>query len=117
MVYGMVQAGWVAPHMGLALSSSLAAYLNAGLLYRGVRKDQSYRPAAGWGRYSLRVIGASIVLAIVLASLPAELVAIEQSIGERVMGLSLLLAAAAAGWFGALLLGGWRPRELLRHSP
>jgi len=41
-------SGLAAPHAGLALSTSLAAFVNAWLLYRGLRRSQVYQPAAGW---------------------------------------------------------------------
>jgi putative peptidoglycan lipid II flippase len=54
------------PHAGLALATSLAAYLNAGLLYRALRRQDAFQPQPGWGRLLLRV-GVSVgVLAAVL---------------------------------------------------
>ena len=38
-------------HVGLALSTSLAAYLNAGLLYRALNKEGVYLPAARLGKF------------------------------------------------------------------
>lgn len=37
-------------HVGLALATSLSAYLNVWLLYRGLRRVGVYRPQPGWGR-------------------------------------------------------------------
>jgi putative peptidoglycan lipid II flippase len=44
------------PHTGLALASSAAAYINAVLLYRGLRKQGTYHPEPGWGRVSRAVL-------------------------------------------------------------
>ena len=38
------------PHTGLALASSVAAYINAGLLFRALLRQGTYRPEAGWGK-------------------------------------------------------------------
>jgi len=37
-------------HAGLALATTLAAALNAALLYRGLRREGVYSPPPGWGR-------------------------------------------------------------------
>ena len=50
-------------HTGLALASSFAAYLNASLLYRGVRKQGAYQPETGWGRVISAVLIASGLMA------------------------------------------------------
>ena len=48
-VVPMVRYGYRAPHAGLALATTLSAFLNAGLLYRGLRRSQVYRPGGDWG--------------------------------------------------------------------
>lgn len=37
-------------HVGLALATALSAYLNAGLLFRGLRRQGVYQPQPGWMR-------------------------------------------------------------------
>ena len=54
------------PHTGLALASSAAAYINAGLLYRTLRRHRVYRPEPGWGRVLLAVLAASAAMVIAL---------------------------------------------------
>ena len=114
-VWAMIKAGWVAPHMGLALSSSLAAYLNAGLLYAGIRRDGSYMPGTGWGKYGLQIGAAVVAMVALLVLWPADTLGMGQSAAVRAGMLLLLVGAAGATWFLALLIFGWRPRELLRH--
>ena len=57
---------WHLGHVGLALATSLSAFLNAGLLYRGLRKSQLYKPMQGWGMYFVRLFLANLSMAIVL---------------------------------------------------
>lgn len=45
---------WQIGHVGLALATSLAAFINAGLLFRGLRRDEVIRFHAGWGELLLR---------------------------------------------------------------
>jgi putative peptidoglycan lipid II flippase len=44
-------------HAGLALATALSAFLNAGLLARGLYREGVLRFQPGWGRYSLTLIG------------------------------------------------------------
>ena len=53
-------------HVGLALATALAAYVNAGLLYRGLRKEGVYRPAQGWWKLLLRYGVANLAMVAVL---------------------------------------------------
>jgi putative peptidoglycan lipid II flippase len=53
-------------HVGLALAISLAAFVNAGLLFRKLRQLDVYRPSPGWLLFLTRVILASAVMGAVL---------------------------------------------------
>jgi len=98
-------------HAGLALASALSAWLNAGLLYRGLRRDGVLVHGPGWGR-----LGAQLGLA--LAAL-AAVVSLGQAppgawVGApwhwRATTLGLWIAAGAGAYLAALWLAGWRPR-------
>lgn len=53
-------------HAGLALSTTLSAYLNAGLLFFNLRRKGIYRPGPGWGRLILQT---SLATAAMMAAL------------------------------------------------
>src|SRR5690242_10970288 len=53
-------------HAGLALAIGLGACLNAGLLYRGLRRRGAYAPEPGWGAFLLKVALAVIAMAAAL---------------------------------------------------
>jgi len=53
-------------HAGLALATSLAALLNAFLLYRGLRKQEFFKPQSGWNRFLLRIFIAGGCMALLL---------------------------------------------------
>ena len=100
-------------HAGLALATSLAAYLNAVLLFRALRRAGIYRPTPGWRATWLRTLVATFVMAAALWYLVEDNgVWLDAGVGERI----LKLAAALLG--GALLYGlaqwvlGFRPRDL-----
>jgi putative peptidoglycan lipid II flippase len=46
-------------YVGLALATSLAAFVNAGLLFAGLRRDGVYHFQSGWLRFLLRIIVAN----------------------------------------------------------
>lgn len=53
-------------HAGLALATSIAAFLNAGLLFRGLRSAGVYRAARGWASFAGMLLLANGVMAGVL---------------------------------------------------
>ncbi|MEJ8568869.1 murein biosynthesis integral membrane protein MurJ [Elongatibacter sediminis] len=109
----LVAIGFAGPHTGLALASSLAAYVNAGLLYRGLRAQQAYQPEPGWSR----VAGAAIVACVVMAGVLAWQAGVDESwaaagASQRVTRLAILIAGGALVYFGVLFGAGLRPRHL-----
>jgi putative peptidoglycan lipid II flippase len=102
-------------HAGLALATSLAAYLNAGLLYRGLRRRGVYRSQAGWGALFWKVAVANALMAALLWALNVDAaVWLEALAPERALRLAALIIAGATVYGGALLALGLRPRQLLR---
>ncbi len=57
---------WHLAHVGLAIATSVAALLNAWLLYRGLRKQNLFQPQIGWNLLLLRVFIANIGMAVFL---------------------------------------------------
>src|SRR5260221_408219 len=53
-------------HAGLALAIGLGACLNAGLLYRQLRRHGIYQPQPGWGAFVLKVAAALAAMALAL---------------------------------------------------
>ncbi|MBU6422124.1 MAG: murein biosynthesis integral membrane protein MurJ [Gammaproteobacteria bacterium] len=108
-------SGLAAPHAGLALSTSLAAFINAWLLYHGLRRTQAYQPAAGWPLLWRRVLIANAVMALLLWVLVRPLhVWLERGASQRVLWLAIWIVAAIVVYFAALFLGGFRLQHLRR---
>jgi len=105
------------PHTGLALASSVAAYVNAGLLYRGLRRQGTYHPEPGWGRVSRAVILACFAMVAALlwqvgeAQQWADLAALARA-GRLVV--LILLGVVAYGL--VLVAGGLRKHHLVKGS-
>jgi putative peptidoglycan lipid II flippase len=104
-------------HAGLALAIGLGACLNAGLLYRYLRRDQVYVPQPGWPVFLLKVAASVGFMAVVLFSSMGEaawwLDAPWQRKVPAVIGL-VLLGGAVYG--GCLLAFGFRPRDFSRRG-
>jgi len=104
-------------HTGLALAISLAAFVNAGLLYHGLRRHEIFQAQAGWIRFLLQVTVASGAMGVLLywgaGSLNDWLAAPTAS---RVAQLAALVTGGAALYFIVLFVTGIRPRDLI-HRP
>ncbi len=109
----LVSLSFKGPHMGLALASSLAAYINAGMLYRGLRKQGVYAPEPGWLRVSFAVTTAcGLMLAFLLYhSVDAVTWAADPAHG-RAQRLFITVAGGALVYFVALFLAGFRRHHL-----
>ena len=105
------------PHMGLALASSLAAYINAGLLYRGLRKQGVYRPLDGWMGVFIAVLLASIGMLAGLIWYAGDLsLWATLSASERALRLLSLVGSGVIAYVLLLMLTGLRKRHLEKGS-
>ena len=94
---------------GLALATALASYINAGLLYRQLRRDAVYRPASGWPRLLLQMMSAIGVMAVVVGwGAPGVEVLTSLTGMQRALQISLWIAAGVASYLLALRLAGVR---------
>ena len=99
-------------HAGLALATSLSALLNAGLLWRGLRRQGIYRPAAGWRSFVLRIGVAGVLMSLLLLVAPDIELWLGWSLGQRIQQLALWVAGAVTVYLVTLLVSGMRPAHL-----
>jgi putative peptidoglycan lipid II flippase len=100
-------------HAGLALATSLSAYLNAYLLLRNLRREKAYVPAEGWRRLAVQVGAAALLMAALLGWASPELGTwMEVGRMQRIGMLVGLIGLGAAVYLAALLVSGLRPRDL-----
>jgi putative peptidoglycan lipid II flippase len=108
--------GWL-DHAGLALSISLAACLNAALLYHGLRRQGIYAPLPGWRTFFIK-------LALALAAMGAALhlaggdpdAWLEWRFAARLARLSLVVCGGAGVYFAVLWILGFRLRDFRRRA-
>lgn len=119
LVVGLYGSG--VAHAGLALATGVAAWVNAGLLYRGLRREAVYAPQPGWRWLASRVMLALMAMAAVLIW-PAQQSAfwLDQGVFGRVFSLTGLILLGAGVYFLMLWVLGLRPHQLrepaLRHG-
>jgi putative peptidoglycan lipid II flippase len=117
-VVPMVRLGVPAPHAGLALATSIAAWTNAALLYAVLARRRIHRPRVGWGRFFLQIAFAGGLLgAVLLAWAPEPSAWIGRGAAGRVMllgqwiGIGLLVYLLALRLCGLRFLALWQGRD------
>lgn len=104
-----------APHVLLALSTGMAAFLNSAMLFRGLKRSGVYRPEPGWLKLVLQVLTANAVMAGLLWWLAGELSRwLAWGSWERAGWLLTLVVAGVAAYFATLAALGLRVRDLRR---
>lgn len=102
-------------HVGLALATSLAAFLNAGLLLRGLQADAVFRFQPGWGVFLLRVLLANGLMVYFLISFSGTWQDwLGWSIVDKVLQLALLVLGGVSIYLAALFAAGLRWRHVYR---
>ena len=104
---------WPLKHVGLALAISIAAYLNAGMLFLRLRQINAYEPGTGWWWLYLRVAIASGVMAFMLYSNKGDLsLWLAGDVYERVFRLTFWIIAGFVVYVLIMVALGTRPAEL-----
>jgi putative peptidoglycan lipid II flippase len=117
LAWFLTHAEYEGAHAGLALAISIAAILQAGLLYQGLIRDGVLRHSSGWGRLSMQVLAALVVMTLCLLSLNKSLDWwIAASVADRLLWLSVSVFAGAAVYLVVLLVLGLRPSNLRLRS-
>jgi len=108
--------GWLR-HAGLALAISLAACLNAALLYRGLRRDAIYRPQPGWGKFLARLALSLVPMGLALWFATGETADwLRWGLSERLLRLAGLVVFGAGTYFATLWIAGFRLRDFRRRG-
>jgi putative peptidoglycan lipid II flippase len=104
-------------HAGLALAIGLGACLNAGLLYRVLRKQGIYLPQPGWPVFVLKVAASVGFMAVVLfTSMGDAAWWLAASWHSKVPAAIGLVALGFACYAACLLAFGFRPRDFSRRG-
>jgi putative peptidoglycan lipid II flippase len=103
-------------HAGPALATTLAAYVNALLLLRGLLKSQAYQPCRQWGLFAFRVVLATTLMSGCLYYFVDASLWQGWTASRRGLGLLLTIGPGVLIYALTLLLSGFRWRHLHEHQ-
>jgi len=113
LAWYLTSIGYAGTHAGLALAISVAALLNALLLYRGLISKGVLRHSKGWPALLAQIFLANAVMWAIIAWLERPLswwLAVSDF--ERVSWLAISILAGAGAYFLVLVVLGVRPSKL-----
>lgn len=111
LVLPMVWLDFMAPHVGLALATSLSAWQQAFMLYRKLGQDGIYQAPAELSRFAVRTLPGLCLMWLLLWWLSEiDLAAMEAA--QRVLWLLGMILTSAACYAASLFVCGVRPRHL-----
>lgn len=109
---------WHFQHVGLALATSIAAFINAGLLFRGLLASGTLTMDVGTlkliGQIGVGLIVMLVVLYWLLELLGGPSAWFAMSFAIRLTYVVLICIAGALSYAAALVLAGVRPHQLVR---
>jgi putative peptidoglycan lipid II flippase len=109
---------WEIGHMGLAAATSASAFLNAGLLFVFLRRNNIYAPSAGWLRFCVGLLLSVVAMVAVLSLLANQLHAAQVEFWQqllwwqRVGNIAALCSAGFIVYIGCLFITGFRLADL-----
>jgi len=103
-------------HAGLALATSISAFLNAGLLLVGLMRSGVFQFHGGWRRFGVQLVFGNMALLAVLLVLdkPIELW-LQWEWTMRAGWVALVVVAGVGAYVAGLILAGMRPKDLKGH--
>ncbi|MGB0360276.1 MAG: murein biosynthesis integral membrane protein MurJ, partial [Endozoicomonas sp.] len=102
-------------HAGLALATTISAFLNAGMLFYDLKRTSIYQPAKGWRLYFVRIFLANFTMAGTLLWLVADINQwLSWSLIERLTQTTFLVVGGILVYVTMLLASGVRPSQF-RH--
>ena len=105
---------WHLAHVGLALATSSAAWVQAWLLFRTVRRH-GYAPMAGWPVLFLRLLlSCSLMVGFIYMLAPVEALWLHGDVMYRVLWLLLLVVGGCSVYIASLFLSGFRLHHVLQ---
>ncbi len=112
-VWYLTTIEFVGRHVALAGATSVAAMLNAVLLYRRLAGESILQHAGGWRALLLQIVLANVVMWAILAWLHRPLQWwLDAGFFDRVLWLAVSVLAGAIGYFVVLFATGLRPSGL-----
>ncbi|HLT64401.1 MAG TPA: lipid II flippase MurJ, partial [Pseudohongiella sp.] len=104
-------------HAGLALATSLSAFLNAGLLLFGLMKARVFVLQPGWIRFAVQMLVANVLMCVFLVFVAGEWQQwLEWDTLHRAWMMAVVCFGGMAVYALGLFLSGVRPADFRRHA-
>ncbi len=109
---------WQVGHVGLALATSISAFLNAGLLFYALRKKAIYAPSRSWLRFMIGLMLAVVAMLVVLILTADQFGALDVSVWQqqnwwqRSSAIGIICGAGFGVYLAILWLSGMRLSDL-----
>lgn len=118
IVLPWVKMDFIGPHAGLALATALAGYINAGLLYYQLKKQNIYQTVSQskqlWIKDISRIILALLAMTVLVLWLnPADSWWQGSDLSQKSLKLLLLIVSAIGSYFGTLFVLGVRRQTFI----
>ena len=106
---------WHWQHVGLALATSISAFLNAGLLFFGLVRMGILNLSTDWGKFAAQVGIALVFMGLVLHLLvPAIHFWLSEGFFVRIVCMLLICVAGGVTYAASLFLLGLKVKQLVR---
>lgn len=103
-------------HVGLAAATALSAFMNAGMLWYGLRKSGIFQWESGWGVQLGRMLLSNLLMVGVLIWLVKDVEQwLSMDVWSRISDMGLLVFAGGGVYILTLVVAGLRPRHL-KHA-
>ncbi len=106
---------WHLKHAGLALATSLSAFLNAGLLWFGLKKSGVLQPGVGWPGLVVQIaVASTAMVGFLVVALPPPSEWLIMAFWTRFAIMLAICLGGAAVYAICLVLVGVRFKEMIR---
>lgn len=113
LAIGLTKSGYDGTHAGLALATSIAAMVNAWLLYRGLRGDRVLSHSKGWKKLVVQFAVANVAMTLCLIFMNRSLDWwLASGLADRSLWLALTIAVGGGVYAISLFALGMRPGAL-----
>lgn len=103
-------------HAGVALATTLSAYLNAGLLLMALLKQRIYQPGKHWGAFIFRVVSAGVLMSVFLQYFVQASLWQGWGVSQRGLRLGLVIGLAMLVYLLSLAVSGMKIHHLSEQS-
>jgi len=113
-----IHYGWPAPHAGLALATSIAAFVNSGMLFVRLKQQGVYHAAPGWRKLLAQIAGGLVPMILLLVFIVQRIETwFAWHSWQRAIWLMVWVSMAVLVYFAGLYLSGFRLAQFRAEHP